>query len=91
MLRIRAETQETDARILHLEGKIFRSWIRELQAEIEKGLKDSKKVVLDFAKVSFVDEEAARMIRRFPEHRVEKRNCSLFIRTVLNMPGGGER
>lgn len=88
MLRISTETQGAAARILRLEGKIFRSWVLELQAEIERGLKESKKVVLDFSKVSFVDEEAARMIRRFPEDRVERRNCSLFIRTVLNIDKG---
>lgn len=88
MLRISTETKGAGTRILLLEGKIFRSWVLELEAEIERGLKESKKVVLDFSKVSFVDEEAARMIRRFPEDRVEKRNCSLFIRTVLNMDKG---
>lgn len=85
MLRISTETQGAGTRLLRLEGKIFRSWVLELQAEIERGLKESKKVVLDFEKVSFLDEEAARMISRFPEDRVERRNCSLFIRTVLNM------
>jgi len=85
MLRISAEKQGKETRILHLEGKICKTWIGELKTEIEKGLEAGNKIVLDFSRVAFIDEEAAAMINRFPQDRIEKRNCSLFIRSVLKI------
>ncbi len=38
-----------------------------------------------FRKGGFIDEDAADMIKRFPQKKVERRNGSLFIRTVLGM------
>ena len=88
MLRISVEQEGEQIRRLALEGKICHSWAAELRNEIEKILSSGKKVILDFAKVSYLDEEAARMLRLYPEERVEKRNCSLFIRTVLKLKEG---
>jgi len=87
MLRITAKT-EKKSKVLYLEGKICQEWINELKAEIERGLEEGKKVVLDFSKVGFLDEKAAEMINRFSAQKVEKRNGSLFIRIMLKM---GER
>ena len=38
-----------------------------------------------FRKGGFIDEDAADMIKRFPQKKVESRNGSLFIRTLLGM------
>ena len=76
--------------MLRLEGKICQEWVKELEAQIIRGLDDGKKIVLDFSKVGFIDEDAAEMIKRFPQKKVEKRNGSLFIRTVLGMEDGGQ-
>lgn len=71
--------------MLLLEGKISKEWVSELRSEIKRGIKEGERIVLDFSKVSFLDEEAAEMINDFPLQKVEKRNCSLFIRTMLGM------
>lgn len=87
MLRITAKEEGKAKRVLYLEGKICQEWRGELRAEISRGLKAGKKVVLDFSKVCFLDQEAADMINRFPHPKVQKRNGSLFIRTILKMKG----
>jgi anti-anti-sigma regulatory factor len=85
MLRITEKKEGKNTRVLRLEGKICQDWIKELEAEIIRSLDDGKKVVLDFSKVGFIDEDAADMIKQFPQKKVERRNGSLFIRTVLGM------
>ncbi len=85
MLRITAKKEGKKIRVLYLEGKISREWVRELQSEITRGISQGERIILDFSKVSFLDDEAAGMINDFPLQKVEKRNCSLFIRTMLGM------
>ncbi len=50
MLRITEKKEGKNTRVLRLEGKICQEWIKELEAEIIRGLDDGKKVVLDFSK-----------------------------------------
>ena len=59
--------------------------MNERRIEIDKGIDTGERVILDFAKVNFLDDEAARMIRKFKDTRMSLRNCSLFIRTALKM------
>lgn len=88
MLRITARKEGKKIKVLCLEGKICQEWIKELRMEIERSLDEEKKIILDFSKVGFLDEKAAEMINRFPAQKVEKRNGSLFIRTMLKMDEG---
>lgn len=91
MLRITVKKEGKKARVLFLEGKVCQKWIEELTAEITRGLDKGEKIVLDFSKVGFIDEEATDMINRLPLQKVEKRNGSLFIRTMLKMEDQGEK
>lgn len=83
MLRITAKREGKRRKVLYLEGKIRQEWVKELRSEIDKGIDEGRKVILDFSRVSFIDEEAASMIKMFPLQKVERRNGSLFIRTML--------
>lgn len=85
MLRISIKSENENERFLYLEGKISQQWVKELQSEIEKSLRKRKKTILDFSMVSYLDEVAAMMLNQFPDHKVEKRNCSLLIRTLLGL------
>ncbi len=85
MLRITEKKEDERTRVLFLEGKICQEYIRELRSEIEKGILGGERVILDFSKVSFLDEEAARMVNGFAEKKLGLRNCSLYIRTALGM------
>ncbi len=91
MLRITVKKEGRKARVLFLEGKMCQKWMSELSAEINRWLDKGEKIVLDFSKVGFIDEETADMINRLPFHKVEKRNGSLFIRTMLKMEDQGEK
>ena len=85
MLRITEKKEGEKTKILYLEGKICQDYVNELRIEIDKGIDTGERVILDFAKVNFLDDEAARMIRKFKDTRMSLRNCSLFIRTALKM------
>ena len=91
MLRITVQNKNTDLRILMLEGKVSKQWLEELQTEIEKSINDGKKLALDFSKVTYIDEAAAQWINQRHNKNIEKRNCSLFIRTLLGHDSRGEK
>lgn len=91
MLRITEKNEDEKTKVLFLEGKICQEYIRELRSEIEKGILSGERVILDFSKVSFLDEEAARMVNEFTDRKLGLRNCSLYIRTVLGMEGREEK
>jgi anti-anti-sigma regulatory factor len=91
MLRISEILDSQDHRVLLLEGKVCRQWLDELRTEIDRSVKAGEQLVLDFSKVTYIDEEGARLINRLPEEKVEKRNCSLFIRTMLSSEMRGEK
>ncbi len=91
MLRITAKNEKMGLRVLLLEGKVSKLWLEELQSEIERSLNDGEKLALDFSKVSYIDEEGARLINLPNYNEIEKRNCSLFIRTLLNHESGDEK
>ena len=85
MLRITEKKEGEKTKVLYLEGKICQDYVKELRVEITKGIGTGERVILDFEKVIFLDDEAARMLRRLKDTRLSMRNCSLFIRTALKM------
>ncbi len=91
MLRITVKNENKENRILLLEGKVSKQWLEELQTEIERSINVGGKLALDFSKVSYIDEEGARLINLPRYQKIEKRNCSLFIRTLLGFESRGEK
>lgn len=85
MLRITEKKEGEKTKVLYLEGKISQDYLKELRVEIDKGVDAGESIILDFAKVNFLDDSAARMIRQLKDTRLSLRNCSLFIRTALEM------
>jgi anti-anti-sigma regulatory factor len=85
MLRITEKKEGAKTTVLFLEGKISQEYQRELKSEIEKNINRRENLILDFSKVSFLDEEAANMIQGFGNEKLGLRNCSLYIRTALSM------
>ena len=90
MLRITEKKEGEKTKVLFLEGKICRDYVNELRLEIDKGMDTGENIILDFSKVVFMDDEAARLIGRLRHNRLSLRNCSLFIRTALKMDGREE-
>ena len=91
MLRITEKREGEKTKVLYLEGKLCQDYVKELQVEIVKGIDTGESIILDFAKVVFLDDEAARMIRQLKDSRLSLRNCSLFIRTALKAEEEGKR
>ena len=91
MLRITVLNKNRKDRVLLLEGKVSKQWLEELQTEIERSINDGKKLALDFSKVSYIDEESAQLINKSHYNKIEKRNCSLFIHTLLGFESRGEK
>lgn len=89
VLRINEKSGDEEHKILQLEGKVCRQWLDELRTEIDRTVAEGKKLVLDFSRVTFIDEEGARLISRSLSDRVESINCSLFVRALLEMDSGG--
>jgi len=85
MLRISEKREGEKTKVLYLEGKLRQDNVKDLQGEIVKGINTGESVVLDFAKVVFLDDEAARLIKNLKDPRLTLRNCSLFIRTALKI------
>jgi anti-anti-sigma regulatory factor len=85
MLRISEKKEGERIKVLYLEGKLRQDNVRQLQMEIDKGKNTGESVILDFAKVVFLDDEAAQLIRKLIDSRLRLRNCSLFIRTALRI------
>ncbi|MGD2294623.1 MAG: hypothetical protein PVF22_02150 [Candidatus Aminicenantes bacterium] len=77
--------------MLLLEGKVSQQWLHELRSEIDKSLSEGKRLILDFSKVTYIDEEGAKLVSRPHYKNIEKRNCSLFIRTMLDVNTRGKK
>ncbi len=91
MLRITVQNKNKENRVLLLEGKVSKQWLEELKAEIEGSINDGKKLTLDFSKVSYIDDEGAKLINMPLYKKIEKINCSLFIRTLLGHESPGQK
>jgi anti-anti-sigma regulatory factor len=84
MLRI-TSTSDGQDRVLQLEGKICRQWVDELSMQIHSALGEHSQIILDFSKVSFIDEDAAQMLSRFSPGQLNMKNCSLYVRTIIDL------
>ena len=84
MLRITSKNVGRETLLL-LEGKICRQWAGELSSQIHTALAEGGRIILDLDKVSYIDEEAVKMLNKIPRELMDKRNCSLYIRTLLGM------
>ena len=83
MLRI-TKVAENQAQVtLHVEGQIVSYWVSELERETKRLLKGNRKVVLDFAEVSFIGPQGTEMLKRLSIEDVEIINCSDLIKDLL--------
>lgn len=83
MLRITLERREGDTARLSLEGTIAGPWVEELRRACKAAGVAGTPVVLGMAGVSFVDSEGARLVRTLAEAGASVRDCSPFVRELL--------
>ena len=90
MLRITLKREQTGKTVFYLEGKISRDYVTELHNAICGERLKKSKIILDFKKVSYLDEQAVEMIKTFPSEEIQVKNCSLFICAMLDLKSKGE-
>ena len=83
MLRITKVAENQTQVTLRVEGRIVSHWVAELERETERLLKGNRKVVLDFAEVSFIGPRGTGMLKRLSLEHVEIINCSALITDLL--------
>ncbi len=83
MLRITKVAENQAQVILQVEGQIVSYWVAELERETNRLLKGNRKVVLDFAEVSFIGPQGTEMLKRLSIEDVEIINCSDVIKDLL--------
>lgn len=88
MLRIlpaAADTRDTGGVVarVQLVGQIGGRWVDELRRVCIEHLRQSDRLEIDMAEVSFVDAEGLRLFRDMPSDRVSIVNCALFVAEQL--------
>jgi len=69
--------------IFELEGKITDSWVNELIKECQRVLTSQSEIILDLAKVSYIDEQGINALKVLQQEKVKITNCSLFLSALL--------
>jgi hypothetical protein len=83
VLRISKVYENPSGVKLKLEGRIVSEWVSILEEKILECLKKTKKVLLDFSELRFVDKHGVEMLRRMPSEKIEIINCPGFIEELL--------
>jgi anti-anti-sigma regulatory factor len=83
VLRINAGQDADDTPRLALEGRLAGAWVAELAAAVAASSTPGRRLVLDMAGVTFVDSEGVRLALRLAGQGVVLRDCSPFVRELL--------
>jgi len=90
MLRITEPYEDKQITKLRLDGKIVKSCMSDLERVcLYYTNKKNKRVVMDFAGVTFIDNKGIRMLEKIKDKRIKIINCSFFIQLLLRTLLGG--
>jgi anti-anti-sigma regulatory factor len=89
MLRITLVEQEEEEVVLRVEGWISGEGVRLLEAEGERYLKQTGRLVLDLKGMQFIDDAGIALLKRWGGERLVLRDGSPFVRMLLEMHGIG--
>ena len=84
MLRITKVDEDCSAVTLRLEGQIVSAWAGELGLECRRSFAQHRRVHLDFAHVTFVDEHGCKLLRSLAGDQLDIVNCPALIQSVLD-------
>ncbi len=87
MLKITKIDDEPEQVMLKVEGQLVAEWAGEMEAECRRCMASGRKVLLDLADVTLLDDRGIRMLKRIILDGVGLVNCSALINGLLN--GGG--
>ena len=87
MLRITKVADSPSQITLKLEGKIVSDWVALLECECLTALQGQRRVLLDFAAVTFMSSHGVWMLKRLASEDLLLVNCSAFIEDLLQVAG----
>ena len=90
MLRITKVADSPSQITLKLEGKIVSDWVALLECECLTTFREQRRVLLDFAAVTFMSSHGIWMLKRLASEDLLLFNCSAFIEDLLQVGGKDE-
>ncbi len=83
MLRLEKVIEDNATVTLKLEGRIVTHWVAILEEECSRILRGPKRLILDFAGVTFIDREGVSLLNKVRGERVWLVNCSPFVKGLV--------
>lgn len=83
MLWIEKHEQSCCEVTLKLEGHLLGDWVSVLEDECRKWLQEEKRLTLEMAGVTYVNQPGLDLLRRLTAEKVELANCSCLIENLL--------
>jgi anti-anti-sigma regulatory factor len=87
MVRIEKIVESPTEATLSVEGRIVSEWVAVLEHECRQALRDTPRVQLDLAAVTFIDARGVEVLRRLVTEGVAVVNSREFIAALLNRDG----
>lgn len=88
MLRIEKVGEDAATVTLKLEGRVVAQWVAAFEEECRRVLWGPKRLILDFAGVTFIGRDGVAVLGKMNGERVQVVNCSPFLRALLRWPQG---
>ena len=89
MLKISQIGSANHSVTLRLEGRIVGPWVGEAREACERILEEGRKVKLNLAEVSFVDQDGVKFLADLVSRGVKLAGCSLFVEEQLKSVANG--
>ena len=83
MLWIEKQEPSDSKAVLKLEGQLLGEWVSVLEEECRKMLEEKKKLTLEMAEVTYINQPGVDLLRRLTAENVELVNCSSLIENLL--------
>ena len=83
MLRLTRSTHRPGHVVLKAEGRIVGEWVRLLEEECRSLARDQDGLALDLASVSYLDQDAVRLLRSLTADKVSLVNCPPLLEELL--------
>ena len=87
MVRIQKLVERPSEITLSVEGRIVSEWVAVVEHECRQAARDTPRVRLDLAAVTFIDARGIEVLRRLVTDGVAVVNCREFIGALLHADG----
>jgi anti-anti-sigma regulatory factor len=87
MVRIQKIVESPTETTLSVEGRIVSEWVAVLEHECRQALRDTPRVQVNLAAVTFIDARGVEVLRRLVTEGVAVVNSREFIAALLNRDG----